>query len=56
MWTHEHLPISFNLVVDDLEVKCIGEKIAKHLMDTLHQQYEISADWSETNYLGLDIE
>ena len=35
LWKHDYLPISFTLVVDDLEIKYIGEKTVKHLSNTL---------------------
>ena len=44
LWKHDHLPISFTLVVDDLGVKYIDEKTAKHLSNMLWQQYEISEE------------
>jgi len=44
------------LVIDDLGVKYIGKKTAKHLSDMLQQQYEISEDWTGKNYLGLEID
>ena len=56
MGKHQHLHVSFTLVVDDLGVKHIEKKIAKHLVDILRQQYKKSTDWSGKNNLGLDIE
>ena len=55
LWRHEHLPVSFTLVVDDLGAKYVEKNAAQHLLDTLKQQYEMSEDWSGSNYLGLEL-
>ena len=37
-------------------MKYIGQNAARHLIDTLRQQYKISQDWTGKFYLGLEID
>ena len=56
LWLHEWRPIQFSLVVDDFGVKYVGEEIAKHLVNALVDNYEISQDWNGKKYCGLTLE
>ena len=49
-------PIAFSLVVDDFRVKYVGEEHAKHLLETIQENYETSHEWEGTRYIGLTIE
>ena len=40
LWMHDTRPISFSLVVDDFEVKYVGEENAQHLLDTVRKYYK----------------
>ena len=44
LWKHNHLPISFTLVVDDFGVKYIGNIVLYHLIKVLEMQYTISVN------------
>jgi len=55
LWKHDTRPISFSLVVDDKEVKYVGEEKAQHLLDTVRQYYKCSCDWEGERYCGLTI-
>ena len=56
LWLHEWRPIQFFLVVDYFGVKYVGKEHAKHLVDTLEENYEISEDWEGKKYCGLTLE
>ena len=45
LFTHKTRPIWFILMVDDIGVKYIGRKHAKHLMSVLKQYYKMEKDW-----------
>ena len=53
---HEWRPIQFSFVVDYFGVKYVGEENAKHLVDALEDNYEISQDWEGKKYCGLTLE
>jgi hypothetical protein len=53
LWLHKTWPISFTLVVDDLEVKYVGKQHAEHLRDALLRTYELTTDWTATVYSGM---
>lgn len=55
LFRHEHLPISFVLVVDDFGIKFRSPTDAQHLLGTLRKLYTITEDWSGTKYVGLTI-
>ena len=55
-WTHKWRPIQFSLVVDDFGVKYQGKEHAKHLMNALKEDYEISEDWEGEKYIGLTFD
>ena len=43
-------------MVDDFGVTCQGKEHAKHVMNTLKGNYEISEDWDGEKYIGLTID
>ena len=55
-WKHKNLPIDFTLVVDDFGVKYVGKENAMHLINILHQYYEIAIDWTGLKYIGLTFD
>ena len=55
LWTHKTRPTKFALCVDDFGVKFFSKEDALHLISSLKKNYEISQDWSGTNYCGLQI-
>jgi hypothetical protein len=55
LWKHDWRPVTFTLVVDDFGVKYVGKEHAQHLLDTLRQYYETSADWDGTLYCGITL-
>ena len=55
LWKHDTRPISFSLVVDEKEVKYVGEEKAQHLLDTVRQYYKCSCDWEGERYCGITI-
>jgi hypothetical protein len=54
--THNTLPISFSLVVDDFGVKYVGGEHAEHLMACIKKKYNISSNWNGTAYCGLALD
>jgi hypothetical protein len=56
LWTHDTLPISFSLVVDDFGVKYVGREHAEHLMACIKKNYNISSDWNGHAYCGLTLD
>jgi hypothetical protein len=55
LFRHESRPIMFSLVVDDFGVKYSGADHLQHLIDTLHELYELHIDIDGAKYVGLDI-
>ncbi len=55
LWTHEWHPITFSLIVDDFEVKYIGEEHAKHLLQMVQKYYMCSFEKEGERYCGLTI-
>jgi hypothetical protein len=55
MWLHTTRPIAFFLIVDDLEVKCMGKQDAAHSWDTLLRRYEITTYWEGKVYYGMTL-
>jgi hypothetical protein len=39
LWAHQHRPVHFSLVVDDLGVKYVGKDNAQHLIDAIQSLY-----------------
>ena len=56
LWRHTWRPIMFALVVDDFGVECVDQEHAQHLIITLQENYEITADCAGTKFLGIDLE
>ena len=55
LYQHASRPVTFSLVVDDFGVKYVGQEHADHLINALQQIYEISIDWTGSQYLGLTL-
>ncbi len=55
LWTHQTRPISFTLVVDDFEIKYIGQEHVMHLSSILKEHYELSEDWKGSKFIGLTL-
>ena len=55
LWKHTSISISFTLVVDDFEIKYIGEENENHLLNALKKDYEISEDWEGKLYCGIEL-
>ena len=55
LWLHKTLPIKFTLVVDDFGVQYVGKESAKHLIDALKTNYDISEDWTGSLYCGISL-
>ena len=45
-----------SLIVDDFDVKYQGKEHAKHLMNALKEDYEISENWHGEKYIGLTFD
>ena len=55
LWAHTTRPTKFALCVDDFGVKYFSNEDALHLISALKTKYEISQDWSGSNYCGLQL-
>ncbi len=55
LWKHDTRPISFSLVVDDFEVKYVGEENTQHLLATVRKYYKYSCNWKGERYCRLAI-
>ena len=56
LWKHETHPITFCLCVDDFGVKYFKKSDVNHLIQSLHQHYDVSQDWSGKNFCGLTFD
>ena len=55
-WKHDWQPISFSLVVDDFEVKYVGEQYANHLLAVLRKDYVVDKNKKGNKYCGITID
>jgi hypothetical protein len=53
LWLHKTRPISSTLVVDDFEVKYVGNQHTEHLRNAVLQTYELTTDWTAAVYSGM---
>jgi hypothetical protein len=53
--THDTLPITFSLVVDNFGVKYEGVANAHHLIKALEHHYTVSKDWTGGLYCGITL-
>ena len=44
------------MCVDDFGIKYFNRDVALHLIKTLQQYFDISIDWTGTNYCGLTLD
>ena len=56
LWKHVSLLVQFSLVVDDFGVKYVGEENARHLINALTTNYEVSTDWNGSLYCGIKLD
>ena len=56
LWKHKWRPVQFTLVVDDFGVKYVGKEHAKHLRDTLREDYTVTTDWTGKRYIGITLD
>ena len=55
LWKHVSRPIAFTLVVDDFGVKYVGEQHARHLINTIKNNYTVEVDWVGALYCGRKL-
>ncbi len=55
LWRHVWQTVIFTLVVDNFDVKFVGEEHAKHLIMVLEKCYDITVDWDGKKYVGIDL-
>jgi hypothetical protein len=55
LYKHASRPVTFSLVVDNFGVKSARQEHAEHLINALQQLYEISVNWTGSQYLGLTL-
>jgi hypothetical protein len=55
LWLHKTQPISFTLVADDFAFKYVGQQHAEHLRNALLRTYELTTDWTATEYSGMTL-
>ncbi|KAL7486609.1 hypothetical protein ACHAW6_012199, partial [Cyclotella cf. meneghiniana] len=53
---HKQHPIQFSLVVDDFGIKCTGHKHVEHLLTILEEHYNVTADWTGAQYIGIMLD
>jgi hypothetical protein len=56
LWTHDHRPIHFALVVDDFGVIYVGKEHTMHFLQAWRTLYSVTEDWASTLFLGLTID
>lgn len=56
LWHHHSRPTKFILTVDDFGIKYFCKEDAEHLFTVLQKYYEMSIDWTGTQYCGLTIQ
>jgi hypothetical protein len=55
LWHHKWCPISFVLIVDDFEIKFIGQHHVDHLLHVLQKHFTVTTDWTGTKFTGIDL-
>ena len=55
LWKHISCPINFSLVVDDFGMKYVGEYNARHLIESLKENFTISEDWKGGLYCVINL-
>ena len=56
LWLSKTNNVTFTLCVDDFGIKYTNRAHAEHLLNALKKLYEISIDWSGSQYLGLNLD
>ena len=56
LWQHNTHDIRFTLVVDDFAICYTKWDDADHLLNALHEHYQITEDWATTQYCGLTLQ
>ena len=55
-WTHDWIPVQFTLVVDNFEVKYMGEEHSIHLKNTIEENYTVTTEWDGRRYIGITLD
>ena len=55
LWAQAHLPVMFSLVVNNFDVKYIGDASAHHLIAIPRILYTIYADWSRSLFCAFTL-
>ena len=55
LFIHETRQVWFTLVVDDFDIKYVGEENAKHLLVVLKELYEMEEDWTGSLYCVITL-
>ena len=55
IWCHKWRPIIFCLIVDDFGIKYVGKRHTDHIRDILLEHYELTQDWSGSQFSGIDL-
>ena len=55
LWKHISCPIEFSLVVDDFDVEYVGEEHARHLINSLKEDFTILEYLTGGLYCGINL-
>ena len=55
LWRHKWRPILFCLIVNDFGIEYVDKRHADHLRDILLKHYEITQDWSGSQFADIDL-
>jgi hypothetical protein len=56
LFRHATQPKNFNLVVDDFDIKFVGDTHATHLIDTLQKHYDVTIDKQGAIFCGIHLD
>lgn len=56
MWKHKTRKTIFCICVDDFGIKYFNKTDLNHLLHTLEAHYDVTTDWTGSNYCGLTID
>ena len=56
LWKHIHRPITFSLVIDDFDIKYVGEEKFKHLLNAIKEEYTVKTDETGGLYCGITLD
>jgi hypothetical protein len=55
LWRHKWRPILFALIVDDFSIEYVEKIHAEHLLTALHENYNVTTDWTGSKFAGTNI-